>query len=351
MRRFVPHRFSALVLLIGALGTSTAGCSSGSSISSDRSRPTTIRLGYFPNLTHASAIVGVERGYFAHALGKNHLQTQLFNAGAEAVTALFSGALDAAYLGPNVTVNAFQKSHGRALRIVSGATSGGVRFIVSKHITRASDLKGTTISTPQLGATQDVAARTWLRAQGLSTDFSGGGDVSILPQDNSHILEAFKEGTIAGAWVPEPWATRLEMEAGGHQLVDERDLWPRHEFVTTQLVVSKDLLDRRPDLVQVLVDAQVRANAFLNNEPEAARRAVSAAITKYTGKTIPNEVMSAAWNHLRFTNDPLVTSLRASAHNAETLGLLDRTSLDDIYELNLLNAALRRDGLKAVHTK
>jgi NitT/TauT family transport system substrate-binding protein len=198
----------------------------------------TLRLGYFPNVTHAPAILGVENGTFAKALGKDvGLETKTFNAGPAAVEALLAGALDASYIGPNPAINAFAKSKGEAIRIIAGATSGGAALVVKPSITKAADLKGKKVASPQLGNTQDVALRAWLGEQGLKTNPQGGGDVSILPQENSQTLDTFKAGDIDGAWVPEPWVSRLVQEGSGKVLVDEKELWPGGRFVTTHLIV------------------------------------------------------------------------------------------------------------------
>ena len=142
---------------------------------------------------------------------------------------------------------------GEAIRIVSGATSGGAYLVVKPEITSAAQLKGKTLATPQLGNTQDVALRAWLKSQGLSSDPQGGGDVAILPQANAQTLDTFKSGDIDGAWVPEPWATRLVQEGGGKVLVDERDLWPDGQYVTTHLVVTRSSCEAHPDVVKALL--------------------------------------------------------------------------------------------------
>src|SRR6187455_1874179 len=152
--------------------------------------PVTLRLGYFPNVTHATAIVGVANGNFAQALGSAAtLEPHTFNAGPEATEALFSNAIDATFIGPNPAINAFIKSSGAAIRIVSGATSGGAFLVVKDGINSAADLRGKKIASPQLGNTQDVALRSWLAGQGLATDAQGGGDVSVVPQANSQTLQ------------------------------------------------------------------------------------------------------------------------------------------------------------------
>ncbi|MEZ4453118.1 MAG: ABC transporter substrate-binding protein, partial [Nannocystaceae bacterium] len=168
-----------------------------------------LRLGHFPNITHAAAILGVESGVFTGALAPLALEVMTFNAGPAAIEALLSGGLDVAYLGPNPTINGFIRSGGAALRVIAGATSGGAALVVAPSIRSAEDLRGRPVATPQLGGTQDVALRSWLLGQGIHTDPHGGGDVRVLPQENAQTLEALRSGTIAGAWVPEPWASRL----------------------------------------------------------------------------------------------------------------------------------------------
>ena len=163
---------------------------------------------------------------------------------------MFSGALDASFIGPNPAINGYAKSKGEALRIVAGTTSGGASLVVREGINAPADLQGKTLATPSLGNTQDVALRAWLKDQGFATDTAGGGDVHITPQDNADTLAAFKTGAIDGAWVPEPWATRLVNEGGGHVLVNEKDLWPDGKFVTTHLIVTTEFLDEHPDTVK-----------------------------------------------------------------------------------------------------
>jgi NitT/TauT family transport system substrate-binding protein len=309
-----------------------------------------VRLGYFPNVTHASAIVGVEKGIFAEKLGADKLATKLFNAGPDVVNAIFAGALDASFIGPNPAINAFSKSNGQAIRIVSGATSAGALLVVEPEIGSAADLKGKKVASPQLGGTQDVALRYWLKQQGLKTDTQGGGDVSVVPQENSQTLDTFKSGAISGAWVPEPWATRLVQEGGGKVLVDEKTLWPGGQFVTTHLIVSTKFLDAHPDAVRRLIEGQIAANAFIDENPEEAKKVVNDGIAKYTGKGIAAAVIDAAWKNLTFTNDPVASSLVVSAEHAEEIGLLPPTKLDGIYALTLLNEALEKAGLAEVRS-
>jgi NitT/TauT family transport system substrate-binding protein len=311
----------------------------------------TLRLGYFPNVTHATAIVGVERGIFADNLGSDvTLATQTFNAGGDVVEAMFNGGLDASYIGPNPAINAWAQSGGEAIRIISGATSGGAFLVVSADITSPGQLAGRKLGSPQLGNTQDVALRAWLFDQGFETDQEGGGDVSVLPQANADILTAFGSGALDGAWVPEPWATRMIEEGGGHVLVDERDLWPEGQYVTTHLIVATAFLDAHPDVVRHLLEGQVAANQFLQDDPEAARQAVNDGINEITGSEMDAGILATAWSNLEFTCDPIAASLTESAAHAEQLGLLEPTDLDGIYDLTLLNQVLREAGDDPVAT-
>ena len=307
---------------------------------------TTLKLGYFPNLTHATAIVGVEKGIFAKDLGQDTLKTATFNAGSAAVEALFAGAVDATFVGPNPAINAWAKS--KAIKIISGATAGGAALVVKPEITSAADLKGKKLATPQLGNTQDVALRSYLKDNGLSTDTSGGGDVHILPQENSATLDAFKAGTIDGAWVPEPWATRLVQDGGGKILVNEASLWPGGKFVTTQLVVTTKFLDKHPGAVKRLLEGVVEANDFVNANAAEAQTVVNAGIKKITGKSLKDAVIQAAWKNLAFTVDPISTSLTTSKEHAVALGLLKAVDLSGIYDLDPLNAILKAAGKPGV---
>ncbi|HYE78696.1 MAG TPA: ABC transporter substrate-binding protein, partial [bacterium] len=341
----MPSAWGLALLLAAVPVLSTCG---GSGRAESSGTPVNVRLGYFPNLSHATAIVGVEKGIFARALAPDRVTAKTFNAGPAAVEALFSDSVDATYIGPNPAINAYAKSEGRAIRIVSGATSGGAALVVKPGITAAEGLKGKKVASPQLGGTQDVALRAWLRSKGLDTDPQGGGDVSVVPQENAQTLETFRVGQISGAWVPEPWATRLVQEGGGTVLVDERTLWPGGQFVTTHLIVRTEFLEQHPEAVRRLLRAQVEANDVVNQEPGEAQRLVNLGISEVVGKKLPEAVIAAAWKNLEFTNDPIASSLATSAEHAERIGLLEPVDLKGIYDLTLLNQVLREAGKKEV---
>lgn len=331
------------LFLAAIVVTAVAGCGSGGSkAATGADGAVTLRLGYFPNLTHATALAGVEKGIYAAKLSPDKLAVQTFNAGPAAVEALFSEGLDAAYVGPNPAINAFAKSEGKAIRIISGATSGGAFLVVKPTINQPGDLKGKRVASPQLGGTQDVALRAWLSGQGLKPDTSAGA--SVIPQDNAQTLQTFKTGAIEGAWVPEPWATRLVQEGGGKVLVDERDLWPNGRFVTTHLVVRTKFLQEHPATVKRLIEAQVAANDFVNANPDEARSLTNQGIEKITGKKLPPAVINASFKNLTFTNDPVASSLTKSARDAESVGLLKKVELQGIYDLSILDEVLKASG-------
>ncbi len=347
-RRVVPLlvAFATAALLIAG-PVATAGAFAGRT-PGKVTKPVTVRLGYFPNLTHASALVGVEAGLFKKALGKNRLALSTYNSGSEEVTALLADVLDIGYIGPSPTINAWARSKGAAVRIVSGSASGGASLVVKKNIDSAADLKGKSVASPQLGNTQDVSLRSWLKSKGLKTNTSGGGDVSVLPQENALTLQAFQSGDLAGAWVPEPWATRLITEGGGKVLVDEAELWPDGEFVTAHIVVRTKFLAQHPDVVEQVLRGQVAANQLIARQPKRAQQLVIRGIKNVTGKTLAAPLLAAAFEKVTFTNDPIASTLVRSARTAATLGIIDPVSLKGIYDLRLLNKVLKAKNLEEI---
>jgi NitT/TauT family transport system substrate-binding protein len=314
------------VLAVAALAAACGGASA------DSGKPTTLRLGYFPNLTHASAVYGVASGTYARELGTTKLKTQTFNAGPAEVEALFAGAIDAAYIGPGPAVNAFINSRG-AVAIVAGATSGGAALVVRKGVT---DLKGLKIADPQTGGTQDIALRTYLAGKGFKVDKQGKGDVSVYSQENATTLDLFKAGKIDGAWVPEPWASRLVIEGGGTVLVDEKSLWPGGQFVTTNLLVRRAFLDKHPDAVKALIKAQLAANEEIKADPANAKTVINNGLKALTGKSLKPAVIDRAFAQIVLSEDPLASSLKTLADHAFATGLVKNGELKGIYDLAAL---------------
>jgi NitT/TauT family transport system substrate-binding protein len=303
----------------------------------------TVRIGVFPNITHAPGLVALaDGGTLSKLLPNATIDVQSFNSGTKASEALFADAIDLTFVGPNPAINAYVQSSGEAVRVISGSTSGGAFLVVRPEITDAEGLRGKKIATPSLGNTQDVALRAWLKGKGMATDTAGGGDVSVVPQENSQTLDTFKDGTIDGAWVPEPWATRLIQEAGAKVLLDERDLWPEGKYVTTQLMVATKYLQANPDVVKRVVLATMQAVDEVNEDAATAQTTVNAEIEKFTTKPIGTELLKTAWDNLTFTVDPIASSLKKSADDAHSLDLLDDPGdLSGLYDLKLLNEILK----------
>jgi len=334
-------RFTKLSILAAA-AMMLAGCAASADAATkpvnlaSGSPASEVRLGYFANVTHAPALVGLQEGILQKDLGSTKLTTQIFNAGPAAVEALTAGAIDAAFLGPNPAINSFIQSDGRSLRIVAGAAIGGAALVVRDGITKASDLKGKTLATPQLGNTQDVALRTWLKQQGYTTDISGGGDVTITPTDNAQTLTLFQQGRIDGAWVPEPWVSRL-VQDGGHVLVDEATLWKDGAFPTTVLAVSADFLAKHPQTVKALVQGDVDAIAWIQDNRTDAATAIDARLKADTGKGLPDAVLARALQHVTFSADPHAETFQELVDHGLAAGTQKKGSIDGLFDLRLLN--------------
>ncbi|AXE23636.1 sulfate ABC transporter substrate-binding protein [Streptomyces globosus] len=345
---------SALPLLIGALAScgygsqaeasddGRAGAASGSGAALSARE---VRIGYFPNLTHATALVGLQEGLIAKELGGTKLRAQVFNAGPSEIEALNGGSLDIGFIGPSPAVNGYVKSKGRNLRIVSGSASGGVKLVVNPdRIKTLDDVKGKRIATPQKGNTQDVAFLNWISEKGWKVDpESGKGDVSVVRADTKVTPDAFRQGSIDGAWVPEPTASQLVSD-GGSVLLDESELWPDRKFVITNVVVSQKFLKEHPDVVEAVLRGTVRTNEWINADPDRARASANAALKAETGRELDAKIIDPAWKSILVTDDPLAGTLRAQAEDAVAAKLIEQPELAGIYDLTLLNKVLRESG-------
>jgi NitT/TauT family transport system substrate-binding protein len=333
MRRVTTAAMIAAALLL-------AGCSSSSSSSSGSTSnanagggsPVTVRLGFLSNITHAPALIAMKEGFFTKALGAaGTLKATAFSAGTEETTAILSGQLDAAYVGPNPAITAWQKSSD--IQIISGVATGGASIVVKKGITSAAQLKGKSLATPSLGNTQDVALRYWLKQHGVTTNTTGGGDAFIKPtKPNSAAVLQFKSGQIAGGSEPAPYDIQM-VQDGGTVLLSEPG-------VTTLLIVTKSFLSAHPAIVTDLLKAQVQANAFIKSNPTQAQADANAELASYTGKPLKTDLIAASFKEITFTNDPNQASLKTDADQAVSLGLLKPVNLDGIYNLGPLNKVL-----------
>ncbi|WP_103531470.1 aliphatic sulfonate ABC transporter substrate-binding protein [Streptomyces sp. SM11] len=305
----------------------------------------TVRIGYLPNLTHATALVGIREGAFQKELGGTRVESTTFNAGPAEIEALNAGSIDIGFIGPSPSINGYAKSRGQGLRIISGSASGGVKLVVDPdRIKTLDDLRGKKIATPQLGNTQDVAFLNWISEKGWKVDSqSGKGDVSVVRSDNKVTPGAYRSGDLDGAWAAEPTASQLVSE-GAKVLLDETDLWPDKKFVITNIIVSQKFLKEHPDVVEAVLKGSVATNRWINANPEEAKASANKALEYLSGKPLPEEILDPAWESIEITDDPLADTLRAQAGHSVKSGLLKEPNLRGIYDLGPLNKILRAEG-------
>lgn len=319
---------------------------------SKRGNNTTVRVGYFPNIAHAQAVLGIANGAFATHLGPGvEIKTTLFNAGPSIIEAIFSGDLDIAYVGPSPAINGYVRSGGKALRVIAGVSSGGSLFIIrpDSGIEKASDLSGKRIATPQLGNTQDIALRGYLNSCGLKPR-EMGGTVNILPLRNPDILNLFMRKQIDGAWVPEPWGARLIKEAGGEIFLDERSLWLDGRFCSTLMIVRTGFLEKHPDWVKQWLAAHIEMTHWINQYPKKARFDTRSQIKALSGINLPEEIFYDAFSRIDFTYDPIAASLFSYAEMAYNAGFLkqEKPDLAGMVDLSFLNGVLRERSLPEI---
>jgi NitT/TauT family transport system substrate-binding protein len=359
-------------------------------VEDSESLPNVLRLGYFPNLNHAQVIIGLANGHFQKALSENNsdsgenrdqgttIKEYVFSAGPSAIEALYAGEIDVAYVGPNPAINGYMASNGEGIRIISGSASGGAVFVVRNDsgILSTTDLGGKKFASPQLGNTQDVALRKYLKQNGYET-VENGGNVTVVPVKPSDILTLMLKKEIDGAWVPEPWGARLVKESNAKIFVDERDLWPPDgKFATTNIIVRTDYLKDNPEVIRKLINAQIDETLWINstlNELQKSNvtstsgnvenqtsqniekdgvelfiHAFNDGLERVTGNTVPEDELRDALQRLEFTYDPIKRSLFKMADDAYDLGLIGRGTkpdLTNIYDLGLLNQVLKERNL------
>lgn len=315
----------------------------------------TLRVGHFPNITHAQALVGHHlsregKGWFEQRLPAGvKLEWHVYNAGPAAMEAIFTGAIDLAYVGPSPTINAHVRSGGKDIRVVAGACSGGSALLVAANsgIQELSDFKGKRVATPQLGNTQDVAARTFFRRSGFKVTLTGG-DIYTIPSANPDQLILLKKGTLDAAWTVEPWVSRLERDAGARVFLDERELWPETNgrYVTTHLASGTKALAGKMEAVRAFIGAHLDLTVWIQENNAEARRMIIDEIRSETRQALAPDLLESAWRRIELTHDPIALSLRKAAAAARDLGFLQgEASVARIYELSLLNSALRDRGM------
>ena len=313
---------------------------------------TVIRIGHFPNITHQQAVIGhggtrLGRGWFEHFLGPQiEVQWYIYPAGPSAMEALFAESIDLVYAGPSPTINAYVKSKGKEVRVICGSCCGGSALVVQPgRIKTISDFKNKTIATPQLGNTQDIAARSWFRSKGFQFNLFGG-EIRILPMENVDQFTLFKQGDLDGAWTVEPWVSRLVLEAKGEVYLDESSLWPNGEYTTTHLVSRTDFLERHPELVKKWILAHVELTDWIDTHKQEAQQFFNQEIKKEVFQPLSSPVLQRAWNQLKATYAPLQFSVFRYAELAYEVGILkQKPDLSHLYDLKLLQEVLKERSL------
>ncbi|HKN96280.1 MAG TPA: ABC transporter substrate-binding protein [Pseudonocardiaceae bacterium] len=333
-----------MVAVLALSACSRLGGDSSTDVSAaDQGPAAELRLGYFPNVTHAGALIAADKGFLTRELGATKLTTQTFNAGPDEVSALLGGSLDAAFIGTGPAINAFSKSDGAAVRLVAGATSGGVQLVVRPDIRSKQDLAGKTIADPQLGNTQDVSLKTYLSRNNLA------GKVTVDNVSNSEVLGQFQKNTVQGGWLPEPYASELVLTGGAHELVDESSLWPDGEFPSTVLVVRTQFLEQHPQTVRALVKAELDAIDYEETNQGGAEAAVNDQLKQLTGKPLPRPVLDRAFSRIKLTVDPLTSDFPELVKDQVIAGIAKTApGLTGFADLTQLNTVLKAAGKPAI---
>lgn len=333
----------AAALTFLAVGCSRADAGDPPAAATDKGAATELRLGYFPNVTHAAALVGLDRGLYAKELGETKLVPTKFNAGPEAVGALLGGSLDATFIGSGPAINAYAKSNGEAVRLIAGATSGGAQLVVRDGISKAEDLVGKTVVTPQLGNTQDVSLKKWLAEKSLT------GKVKVTNLENAQTLDAFKKGEVDAAWLPEPWSSRLVLDAGAKVLLDEKTLWPEGKFPTTVLIVRTQFLQEHPQTVRALLAGLVGSIDAINADQAAAKDAINKQLKDLTGKALKPAVIDRAFANIVVTADPVAAQFPQLAKDQVTAAIAEKAPVvAGFADLDPLNDVLTKAGKPTV---
>jgi NitT/TauT family transport system substrate-binding protein len=338
---------------VSAFAGLVTGCPSPSATptatesSSANRLPVTVRLAFFPNVTHAAALYGTGSGIFAKAFGsETKLEERVFTAGPAEIEALFAGEVDLGYIGPGPALNGYLKSGGKALKIIAGASSGGAALVArpDSGINALKDLAGKRVAVPQTGGTQDISLRHALKTAGLKTR-DKGGDVDVVQYAPADTLNQFRQKAIDAAWVPEPWVARLETEAGAKIVLEEAALWPDGKFSTAVVVARTEFLEKNPMLVAAFLDAHIAAVEAIQKDPENARRVIGERIKSLSsGKAIPETILKTALERTEITYDALPESVRTFADWSKELGYQreDRSALTTLFAEEPLKAALAK---------
>ena len=338
--------------VLAVLALAAAGCSraqeSAPAPAADQGPAPQLRLGYFPNITHAGALIGVQNGLFAQNLGQTKLATQTFNAGPAETAALLGNSIDIGFIGSGPAINAY-KQNPDGIRVISGATSGGAQLVVRPGITSPQQLLGKKIATPQLANTQDISLKKWLKGNNLPIG-TGPGAVEVVNIDNARALDAYKTGQLDGGWLPEPYASQFVLQAGATQLIDERTLWPDGQFPTTVVIARTDYVQAHPGTVAAFLKGLVAAEDLGTSDPNAAKAAANAGLGAAGSKPLPQNVLDRAWSEVSLNPDPLAPLFPQLAQDAVTAGTAQSaTNTKGLFDVGPLNQALTAAGKPAVN--
>lgn len=284
---------------------------------------TVLRFGHFPNVTHAQGVIAHAltregKGWFEQRLGPNvEIQWFTYNAGPAAMEAIFAGSLDLTYVGQGPALNAHFKSNGQEIRIISGAANGGAALVVKadSSIKAPADFRGKKIATPQLGNTQDISCRAWLKAQGFKVTQTGG-DVLVLPTANPDQLPLFQKGSVDAVWTVEPWVTRLVRDANGKIFLDDNNV------LTTWLASSVKFLKDHRDLAKKIADANVELTQWIQAHPDEAQQKLIAELKAETKSDFAPEAVAQAWKRIKFTTEVSRDLLNKAVQDGKDAGFL-----------------------------
>ncbi|MFP6578015.1 MAG: ABC transporter substrate-binding protein [Candidatus Nitrosopelagicus sp.] len=324
------------IVVIVAIAITITSFSDSDQINQDK-----IRVAFFPSIGHIIPIVGLEEKFFEKGIGKEkQIETKLFDSGPQVIESIFSGSIDIAYVGPGPIINGFLKSDGKDIKILSGAASGGVSFIIQPNsgLESLENFDGKRIASPQISNSQDVSLRHYLESHGLKS-VEKGGTVFVLNISNPDIYTLFAKGDIDGAWVPEPWATILVQELDGIRLFNEEKLWPNEEFASVLLIVRTKYLENNPETVQKWVESHEKTVTWINSNPNKSKSLFSNFLIDYMGKSLPTKIIDESFSNISITSDPIKNSVIVFAERADSLGYLGRSgyNLDGIFYNAVLN--------------
>jgi NitT/TauT family transport system substrate-binding protein len=292
-------------------------------IASAASADTVLRVGHFPNITHAQGLVAHNlsrqgKGWFEERLGPGtKIEWFVYNAGPSAMEAIFAQSIDLTYVGPGPALNAFTKANGAEIRVIAGSANGGAALVVQpdQNLKAPADFRGKKIATPQLGNTQDISCRAWLIAGGLKIT-QLGGDAQVLPTQNPDQLQLFRQKQIDAVWTVEPWVSRLERESGGKILVDERDV------ATTVLVSSVKFLGAHRDLAKKFAEAHAALTEWMAKNPEEAQKMIKAELLEETRSDMAPDLIAQSCKRITFTAETPRASIESFMQNSLKTGFI-----------------------------